>query len=151
MANYGAELIKATSSLTVGVGSLECPGSGMRRFAIYDVSFGSDSAPADQVFRFELNRSSSAATGSAVTPAPLDVADPASVTLAKQNNTVQGTNTAGVIPLAVPLNQRATFRWVAAPGGEIIVPATANNGISFNTPVATGTPEAVISAMFQER
>jgi len=151
MAKYGVELQKATTSLTVGMGSIEAPGSGMRRVKLYDFIFGSASGPADNVFEFEINRSTTAATGTAVTPNPLDVADAAAVTLAKSNNTVQGTNTAGVIPLSTSLNQRATFRWVAAPGSELVIPATASNGFSINTPVASGTPDAHVNVLFEEQ
>lgn len=151
MAKYGSELTKATTSTTIGVGSVEAPASSPRRVAIYDLVFGSSAAAADNVFLWEVNRSTTAATGTSVTPNALDAADPASVTLTKQNNTVQGTNTAGAIPLVVPLNQRATFRWVAAPGGELIIPATASNGFSFNTPTASGTPSATVGVMFEER
>lgn len=147
MANYGQELNKATTSTTVGVGALY---AATRRFALYDIIFGSEAAPNDQVFLFEVNRSTTAPTGTAVTPAPLDLADGASTTVASENLTVQGTNTAGVVPLAVPLNQRNTFRWVARPGSEIIAPLTANNGFHFNTPTASGTPAATLSVLFNE-
>jgi hypothetical protein len=150
MANYGAELTKAITSTTVGLGSIEAPAANMRRVAIYDLVFGS-SVAGDTQFLFELNRSTTAATGTAVTPNALDPADPASVTLAKQNLTVQGTNTAGAIPLAVPQNQRATFRWACRDGKEIIIPAVANAGVHINTPVALLTPTATVTVMFDER
>lgn len=150
MARYGSELNKATTSTTVGVGSIEAPGTSMRRAAIYDLIFGSEATPADNAFLWEVNRSTAAATGTSVTPNPLDSADAACVTLTKENLTIQGTNTAGSVPLAIPLNQRATFRWVAAPGGELIVPATANAGYHFNTPTAIGTPAATMTVNFNE-
>ncbi len=151
MAKFGAEMSKATTSLTIGVGAVYCAGAAMHRFKIYDCIFGSEATPADQVFLFELNRSTAAPTGSAGTPNALDPADVAAVTLVAENLTIQGTNTAGAVPLAVPLNQRATFRWVAAPGSEIVVPATANNGMHFNTPTASGTPAATITCLFDEQ
>lgn len=150
MANYGAYLTKGTTSITVGIGSIEAPAAAMRRVALYDVVCGSPAAAADGTFDFQLNRTTTAATGTAVTPNPLDLADPAAVTLAKQNNTVQGTNTAGSIPLGIPQNQRATFRWVARQGSELIIPATAANGFSLNTPTAIGTPAASATILFTE-
>lgn len=151
MAKYGSELNKATTSTTIGVGSLEQPASGMRRFKVYDLIFGSEQTPADQVFLFEINRSTTVATGTGVTPNALDPADTAAVTITRENLTVQGTNTAGAIPLAVPLNQRATFRWVAAPGSEIVVAATANFGLHVNTPTASGTPAATVTVLIEEQ
>lgn len=150
MANYAAKLSKATTSATVSLGSIEAPASGQRRIALYDIIMGSDATPADNAFLFELQRSTTAATGTAVTPLPLDPADAAAAALAKSNNTVDGTKTAGQIPLSVPLNQRATFRWVAAPGSEIIIPATASNGLHINTPTAINTPAAEVTTFFRE-
>jgi hypothetical protein len=151
MGRYGAEMNKSTTSTTIGVGSVEAPAAAMRRIFLYDLIFGSEATPADNVFLFEVNRSTTAATGTAVTPNALDPGDPiAAVTLVKENLTVQGTNTAGAVPLSTPLNQRASFRWVAAPGGELVVVATALFGFHFNTPTAVGTPAASISANFNE-
>lgn len=152
MAKYTVQLLKGTTSTTVGVGAVTCPLTGMRRFWITDTIFGSDAAAlGTSNFRFELNRSTTAPTGTAVTPGTRDPADAAAVTLAFSNLTVQGTNTAGQIQLTVPLNQQATFRWVAQPGDEIIVPATASNGIHVNTPVSGNTPSAVVHMTIWEQ
>jgi hypothetical protein len=150
MAKYGAELQKATTSTTVGVGSIEAPAANMRRISLYEMIFGSAAAAADNTFEFEVNRSTTAATGTAVTPEPLDMADAACVALAKSNLTVQGTNTAGKIPLSAPLNQRATFRWLAKEGGELIIPATANAGFHINTPTSTGLTDAHVNVALEE-
>ena len=45
----------ALASITLAVGTLEQPGSGMRRFKLYDVIAGSEATPADNVFLFEFN------------------------------------------------------------------------------------------------
>jgi hypothetical protein len=151
MANFSVQLLKGTTSTTVGVGSVECPGSGMKRFGIYDAVFGADPATlGTSSFRFELQRSTTAATGTAFTPDPCDAAEAASVTVAKSNLTVQGTNTAGKIQLTMPLNQQATARWVPQPGREIIVPASANNGLHVNTPVAGNNLQAVVHLWIEE-
>lgn len=152
MANYTVQMLKATTSITIGVGSVECPGSGMRRFKVCDVVVGSDAATlGTSNFRFELQRSTTAATGTAFTPDPRDPADAAAVTLGKSSLTVQGTNTAGKIQLTIPLNQQATFRWVAQPGDEIVVPAVATNGLHVNTPVSGNTPSAVVHLTLMEQ
>ena len=151
MANYGAEISKATTSTTTGIGSIEAPAASQRRVKLYDLIFGSGATPADNVFVVEINRSTTVATGTLVTPNALDPADAAAVTLVKSNLTVQGTNTAGSIPLSFALNQRATFRWVAAPGSELVIPATALNGLHINTPTAANTPQANCNVQFQEQ
>lgn len=152
MANFGQEMNKGTTSTTVGVGALCAAAASPRRAEIYDLIFGSEATPADQVFLWEVNRSTTVPTGTGVTPATLDPADTIASTIqAFENLTVQGTNTAGAVVLAVPLNQRATFRWVAAPGSNLMIPATTNAGFHFNTPTASGTPAATVHAMFVER
>jgi len=61
----------------------------------------------------------------------------AALTAGGSNHTVEPTYTAGAFLLTVDLNQRATFRWVAPPGGELVTPATNANGAGVLNSVAT--------------
>lgn len=149
MGRYGAPTTKGTTSTTVGVSSIEAPGASMRRVSIYELIFGSEATPADNVFKARLTRSTTASTGTAVTPAPLDLADAAAVTLVKENLTAEGT-TAGVELMEVPLNQRATFRWVAREGSELKIPATAAAGIIIQTPTSVNLQAFSASIFFEE-
>jgi len=153
MAKFGNQILKTTTSTTVGVGSIEMAGSGMRRAKLCELILGSDAGTlGTSNFRFEVQRSTTAATGTTVALNPLDPADSlAAVTLLKSSLTVQGSNTAGQIPLTIPLSQQATFRWVANPGFEIVIPAIANNGLHINTPVAGNTPSAAVSVIIDEQ
>lgn len=99
---------------------------------IYDMVVGSPTAPADQAANYALRRfTTSNGTGTALTPNAVDPAHPAAVTAASIAHSAEPTYTAGANQLRFSLNQRATFRWVAAPGGELIAPATANAGLGF--------------------
>lgn len=149
MANYGARLAKAITDTTIGIGAVYCPAASMRRIAIYDLLFGSSTA-GDTQFVFDVQRNTTAPTGSAITPNPLDLADPASVTKAADELTVNGTLTAGAIPLSVAMNQRSTVRWACREGKEIIIPATADDGVQFQTPTALLTPPAQVTVNFNE-
>jgi hypothetical protein len=85
-----------------------------------------------------IQRCTTVPTGSAKTPNSLDPADTLATTIqAFDTVTADGTLTANAFLYQVPLNQRATLRWVAAPYGEIIIPATANNGIMLGLDAAT--------------
>jgi hypothetical protein len=53
--------------------------------------------------------------------------------------TADATLTASAFLANIALNQRASFRWVAAPYDELIIPATASNGLSFQVSSATTT------------
>lgn len=96
---------------------------------IYDFTFGTSGTPSDSVVQLTATRfSATAATqGTAATPVALDVTDPASTLTAVTALTAE--QTAGVILFQVGLNVRATYRWVAAPGGELVMAAsTTTNG-----------------------
>lgn len=107
---------------------------------IYDLSLGSDATPADMAAEYVLQRYTAAGTSTAVTPQALDSGDPASLASAGEAHTVEPTYTANAILLQFALNQRATYRWVAAPGGEIVLPATAANGVGLQVISVSGTP-----------
>jgi hypothetical protein len=125
-----------TASTTLSVGNWISSAT-VRRTKLYDFVFGSaEATPADGNTLWQLQRCTTAGTATAVTPQILDPADGAALTAANQNHTVDPTLTANAIMLSIGLNQRATFRWVAQPGGEIVTPATASNGLAVRTPTA---------------
>lgn len=101
----------------------------LRRGWVYDIMVGADGTPADNVINWIVNRNSSAGTGSSHAPTPLDSGDAACLLVGLVNHTIEPTVTdvTGLVQIAV--NQRASYRWVAAPGGELIIPATNVNGI----------------------
>ncbi len=123
----------------------------LRRFRVLDVVFGCSGTPGDTAMVLQAQRSTTAATGgTAITPTAMDPADVAcGATSMVQPSMTDGTKTAGTIMLSLSLNQRSTVRWFAAPGEEMVVPATASNGIHFPTPVAPGLA-GVLTIVFDE-
>lgn len=107
-------------------------GVSTKRARIYDAIMGADAtSPADNSLRFRLRRFSVAPTVTAQQGSANDPADPASILTSGVggcgvNASAEGTYTAGTELLDVPLNQRATFRWVAFPDGELTIPASTN-------------------------
>ncbi len=144
-----ASLQRSPVSTTLGVGAVYAPATGMRRFKVYDIILGSDANPADVAVTWQLLRTVTP-VGAGVTPAQLDSADVAPVTLAAQVLTANGTT--GAILMTVPVNQRATFRWWAAPGQELMMPAVAGAGLDLLTPEVAGTPapSAWATVLFDE-
>lgn len=136
MGKYAVDL-QRTAHAAQSVGNITAPGAGMRRAKIYFVQYGCEGDAADNEFLWTLQRCTTTGTRTAVTPQLLDPADAAAVTTAGENHTVEPTYTAGAILLNTPLNQRATYQWMAPPGGELVIPATANNGIGLLTPTMT--------------
>ena len=141
MPKYSVEMTR-TGSTTLSTGSINADATSPRRSKIFQVIFGVNGSPAaDNVWLLQLQRCTTTGTATAVTPISLDPADAASITDAFRNHTVDPSLTANAILLSAPLNQRATFLWQAVPGGELVIPATANNGIAVRTP--TGAAVAV--------
>lgn len=97
---------------------------------LYDLMLGQSGTAADNVVVWSVQRQTAAGTITSVTPRPLDPSDPASTTTGGSNASAEGTITANSDLLTVAFNQRGTYRWMAPPGGELIVPATANNGLA---------------------
>ena len=130
-----------TASTTASLGSMTADATRPRRLRVYDVMVGSEATPADAAILWTFQRCSAAGTSTGVTPTNLDSASSTTEYDAGENHTIEPTYTATLILLNIPLNQRATFRWVAAPGGELVMPATASNGFGIQTDtISTGTP-----------
>ena len=120
---------------------------------IYDILIGTDASPLDLAGQFDIIRGSAAGTGSptAITPRALDGANPASLLTANaQTWTADPTKTANSSMLMIGLNQRATFRWVAAPGGEIVIPATSAARVLLNSTAHGGTPNINCTMHWEE-
>jgi hypothetical protein len=156
MARGSVVLQRTTTSTTLAAGvlyTIAANGSGteIRRFDLYDFILGSDATPADVAITWSVQRQTALGSlaASAETIQPLDSADAPVNALAGQTVTVMGTT--GVTLNEISLNQRATYRWVAAPGSELVVPATASNGLYFNTPeLVGGTPSVWVTAFINE-
>ena len=115
-------------------------GSAAIRFYIYDIMLGSADTPGDQASHFQVERTTVAGTGGTSTaPEPLDPLSAASTTAAHYNPASEPTYTADSELLRFAVNQRATFRWVAAPGGELISVLGAATGIGLKFEASTGT------------
>jgi len=148
-ARWGVFASKGASNVQ-GVLYLQAAAASMRRAKIYDLSMGSNASPADNAFTWIIQRATTVPTATPLTPNSLDSADTLASTIqANATVTVDGTLTAAAFDYADALNQRATFRWVAAPYSELIIPATANNGFMFGLSAAT-TSTFVSGCQYEE-
>lgn len=101
------------------------------RGAIYHFVLSTLGVAADGVLEWALKAFTSPGTTTAVTPRKLDGGDTVALLAAGSNATVEPTYTASSEVFDQGINQRATYTWIAIPGGEILVPATASNGYGF--------------------
>ena len=131
-------------------------GAATIRPGIFDISIGSDATPADNAAKYAIQRGTTAGTwagagGAAITPQALDPADPAALATANQGLASVGpTLTASAFLLQFSTNQRATYRWVAAPGSELKIPATASNSLNLMSLVSTASVNTVFSFLYAE-
>jgi hypothetical protein len=109
--------------------SLESAATG--RGQLFELELGADGPPnaTDCQIVYGVSRQTVTGTGTASTPNPMNPADAASRTTSKINHTIEPTVTANSMIFAAALNQRASQRWIAAPGKELIWPNTSANGL----------------------
>lgn len=125
-------------------------GTAAIRPAVYDYIVGASGTPADNVMSYALQRFTVAGTTTAKVPNPLDSADQAAISVCGVNASAEPTYTAATINVVIPANQRASFRWVAAPDSEFRAPATAANGIGATVLSPAYTSTAACTVMFME-
>jgi hypothetical protein len=124
----------------------------LRRGKMYDILIGTNGTPADNFLEWDVSRMTADGTGSAITPNALDPADGAAAGTAKANYTVEpATITANSSVFYVGVNQRASYRWVAAPGSELVYPATANNGLVGRARSGSYTGTATMKCLVEEQ
>ncbi|KKM94630.1 hypothetical protein LCGC14_1196440 [marine sediment metagenome] len=118
---------------------------------LYDIILGSD-ATADQAYSIEVERTTAVGTeGSGFTPTLLDPDSPVSLSdVGVGTYASEPTYTASSTLLGFGLNQRGTFRWVAAPGGELIAPATANAGLGIKAESSTANFNVDVTFHWEE-
>ena len=106
----------------------------------------------DSQFEVRLQRFTAAGTTTAVTPTGTDPSNPAaSLFTAGSNATVEPTYTAGAIIDDKGVNPRGLYRWTAyAPDAEIILPATAANGVGFLLQVLGGAATVIVDAKVRQ-
>lgn len=138
-AGSGLPIINVTGGTTV-------------RIKLFDFMIGSDATPADVAGEYTISRSTDAGTGgTALTEQKLDPATVNAATGAAVGGTFTTDPSAGNIVLGTGLHQRATWTWKAAPGGEIVTPMTANNGLILEcVGMSSGTPNINATMFWRE-
>lgn len=136
----GTQQVMTTTFKTVT--QLSAATATLRRASISEIMIGADSVPnaTDCPITYDVSRSTTIGTGTAGTPTKADEADAASDTVGTLNHTAEPTITAASSLWSIALNQRASQRWVARDGDELIIPAVNLNGIALRalSPVYVG-------------
>ena len=146
MPNYS---IVATGSTGTNTGIAQLKSTvDQARIGIYDVVVGSAATPADQATNFVIARFTSAGTGAALTTGLLDQF---SVTATATGRAMLTTEPETLTSLMIiPLNQRASFRWVASPGGELASRGSPSTGLELRSQTATAAYLAAATILWVE-
>ncbi len=143
----GSQTVAGTTDTTL---TLEIASS--TRFKIFEFTSGFTLAtPTDNLLTVTAQRFVTAdGAGTGRTPNPIDDADAASITTCITNHTTEPTTYTSSEEVWGPVGQhmRATYRWVAAPGKEIISGVAASTGVGFFADHASVTPEHTLSLYF---
>ncbi len=121
-----------------------------KRFKLYDFTVGHSGTPADNAILWVAGRSTTAGTHTDVPTMSLDQADGDAVATAGEDFSAEPTYTADSSFWEQAINQRASYRWVAAPGGEVVVPNTADNGLGWLPSHASYNGNTEVTAHFTE-
>ena len=120
------------------------------RNRIYEIVIANEGTPADNLIVYTVQRCTALGTNTLVTATKMDQADRVAGALCGENHTVEPTYTAAEELLEIPLNARATFRWVAAPGSELVTPATAASGVGAWGVHASAVTDYRVGMMWEE-
>jgi hypothetical protein len=123
----------------------------LRRGKVYDILVGTNGTPADNYMQWDVSRMTSSGAYTAGNCVSLDTADASAAALPKINYTTEPTVTSSSNLFNVGVNQRASYRWVAAPGGELVYPATDLNGIVVRALSGGYTGTATATVHFEEQ
>ena len=138
-------------------------GGALRRGKIYDILIGTNGTPADNYMEWDVTRvtmgASSVLAGgisSLSSNYGLDLADNSGfVAMAGINSSIETAFTAGTEVWYVGVNQRASYRWVSAPGSELVYPAnssaTGSNGMALRSRSGGYTGTATGNILFEEQ
>lgn len=150
MAHYGAHGDQNLASASITALTVASNATTANRNRISEYMVADQGAPADNVVVHTLQRCTALGTNTLVTATKLDPADRVAQALCGENHTAAPTYTASEELAEFGLNTRATFRWVAAPGYEIVTPATAANGVGWSALHASATTLFGVQAYWEE-
>ncbi len=162
MANYEATLVQGTNTTTYRTARdlyANTAANTQRRIQLYEVEMGQAGplASTDCQVQWDVSRFSSTAilTATAVVPNSNDPADVSPLSLFYNNNTGELTYTTAGFGLNLKswsINQRGSYRWRALDDGDqIIVAATAGNGLGIRSLSSNFTASTVGNLSFVER
>ncbi len=129
--------------------------TGIRRAFIYEFDVGASGQPFStdcEIVWTVIKQTTAGSGGVAMTVNALDQADSASATVALGSLTSEPTGAETGIVFQLAANQRASYRWVVAPGGpgELVIPATNLAGYGIRAKSSGYVSTVGVGMMFRE-
>ena len=155
----GFQTLVASATAPDSAISLTVNASTIHRIWLYEINMGNIGTPADLTSVYYIGQvTAPGASGGAITPTAIEDGTTnakASVSVLHGNLTTEPTYVATIAGtgvttpangdlLRVPLNHRATYRWVAPPGGEFVAPAITTDGFAGVAAHASATSDYII-------
>lgn len=104
----------------------------------YTLIVGCTTTPADASFQYVIRRVTASATGTSLTPNPIDLQDAACRSTCEHLITADHASFAsGAELFRAMCHHRATYTWNAADGQELVGPATSASGLSVGVAAAS--------------
>ncbi len=124
-----------------------------RRGKVGEFTVGAEGSatPADVIVASAIGRITAEGTATDVVPLALDPADVATEADAAEDHSAEPTYTAASEIFRIGRHMRATYRWVAGPGGELVWPATASNGFGFRSEHGSAAHDERWHSIFNEQ
>lgn len=160
---YRTNISINNSSTTLNTGNFSSTITALRRGKLYDIMVGTNGTPADNYMEWDVCRigggTASVTAGgvsSVSTSFYIDLSDAGggSPQVIGINSSVETLFSSGNEIWYVGVNQRASYRWVAAPGSELVWPAnssaTGNNGLAGRARSAAYTGNVTLNWLWTE-
>ena len=120
------------------------------RSKIYDFVVSASGAMEDDTVRYVIQRNTVEPTGAADAPVALDADGPVPLSGGGRTATAEGTYTANTEMFDQNVHVRAAFRWVAAPGSEITLPAATVNVVGIRCSASSYVGDVNATWWFEE-
>ena len=122
----------------------------VQRNIVEEYTIANVGTPADLVTLHTVQRITAVGSHTDVTPTVNNFEDRAAQADVGENHTSEPTYTSSEEIDEVPLNNRALYRWVAAPGWGIVCPSTAGDGVGWGATHASATTDWRVQACHEE-
>ncbi|GAC1502139.1 MAG: hypothetical protein NVS1B6_08650 [Steroidobacteraceae bacterium] len=149
---YAATAASVTNTASSTLPSITLIGTSSIKPRLFRYKISSPATVADNSVAYQIQRCTTTGTvGSSVTPQALDPGDPAAgCTVGLAIFSVGPTLTAGAIVDSISINLRAWYEFQAAPTKEIVIPASASNGLAWMPISLSGAAYANAFALYWE-